>query len=446
MGRVSRMEGMERRKFFKMGGLSIGAISPLGLSLSEVLANEAAGKGKKEINVIFMFLQGGASHIDMYDMKPDMPAEIRGKYHPAPTNIPGLHLCEQLPKLRRCADKFSLIRSMHSFSNKHGQGDVEMMCGSPIDKTVQAPGIGAVLSRQQKQQAAIPPFVHIGDMKHPAHSAPGYGGYLGNSYDPFLIKQDPNSPSFSVTTFDTADGVDASRMADRGGLLHALDRYQADQEKQLEFARDHDAFWEQALSLSTSPKAKEAFDLSSEPDKLRDAYGRNQVGQGMLLARRLVEAGVRFVTIQGYVDTGIYAWDHHWGIFPHLDIQLPIYDSSYSALLNDLDDRGLLETTLVITAGEFGRTPKLNKHARGPGRDHWGSCFSLTMGGGGVKTGRVIGASDNYGAVPSERPVSVADFAATVYHALGLDPKAEFLAGGRRMRMLPEGSIVKELF
>lgn len=437
---------MERRDFIKMGGLSIGAISPLGLSLPQVLAKEATSKGKSEINVIFMFLQGGASHIDMYDMKPDMPPEIRGKYHPARTNIPGLHLCEHLPKLRRCADKFSLIRSMQSFSNKHGQGDVEIMCGSPIDKNVQAPGIGAVLSQQQRQQASIPPFVHLGDMKHPAHSAPGYGGYLGPSHDPFLIKQDANSPSFSVDTFDTPDDLDTSRMTNRQELLRSLDRYQAGQEKQLEFARVHDGFREQALSLSTSTKAKEAFDLTKEPDKLRDTYGRNQVGQGMLLARRLVEAGVRFVTIQGYVDTGIYAWDHHWGIFPHLDIQLPIYDTSYSALLNDLDDRGLLETTLVITAGEFGRTPKLNKQARGPGRDHWGGCFSLTMGGGGVKTGRVIGASDKYGAAPIERPVSVADFAATVYHALGLDPKAEFVAQGRPMKMLPEGSVIKELF
>ena len=429
-----------------MGGLSIGAISPLGLSLPEVLANEASGGGRKQINVIFMFLQGGASHIDMYDMKPDSPAEIRGKYNPAPTNIPGLHLSDQLPRLCKCADKFSLIRSMHSYTSKHGEGDVDIMCGSPRDKNLQAPGIGAVLSMQQVQQAPVPPFVHLGDMKHPAHSAPGYGGYLGRAYDPFLIEQDPNARDFAIKTFDVAEDVNPDRLAGRKNLLQSLDRYQADREKQLEFARVQDKFTEQALSLSTSRRAKEAFDLSKEPAKLRDAYGRNRVGQGMLLARRLVEAGVRFVTIQGYVDTGIYAWDHHWGIFPHLDKQLPIYDNSYSSLLNDLDERGMLDTTLVITAGEFGRTPKLNKDKRGPGRDHWASCFSLTMGGGGVKTGRVIGASDKHGAVPTDRPVSIADFAATVYHALGLDPKAKFTAQGRQMTMLPEGSVVRELF
>ena len=434
-----------RRDFFKIGGISLGAISPLGLSLPQVLANEAASGGRKQINVIFMFLQGGASHLDMYDMKPNAPVEIRGKYSPARTNVPGLHLSDQLPKLGKCADKFSLIRSMHSFCSKHGEGDVDIMCGSPRDKNLQAPGIGAVLSLQQKQQAPVPPFIHLGDMKHPAHSAPGYGGYLGRAHDPFLIKENPNDSGFSVPTFDTAKEVDVDRLAGRTHLLKSLDRYQEKFERQMEFARVHNAFTEKALGLATSTKAKRAFDLSKEPDKLRDTYGRNNVGQSMLLARRLIEAGVRFVTIQGYKDTGIYAWDHHWGIFPHLEQQLPIYDSAYSALLNDLDDRGMLETTLVITAGEFGRTPKINNNKRGPGRDHWADCFSLTLGGGGIKTGRIIGASDKHGAVPVDRPVSIPDFVATVYHAIGLDPKAEFVAQGRRMQMLPEGSVVREL-
>ena len=437
---------MNRREFFQCGGLALGAISPLGLSLPEVLAREAASGGKKPINVIFLFLQGAASHVDMYDLKPSMPDEIRGKYQPVSTNLPGLQLSDQLPKLSQCADKFSLIRSMHSYSSEHGQGDFHMMCGSPEDKNIQPPGIGAVLSWQQKQQAPVPPFVHLGNMKHPAHSAPGYGGFLGRTYDPFLIDQDADEPGFAVREFDAAADVDVDRLSGRSSLLRSLDRYQAAQERQLEFSLYPNNFREQALNLATSRQAKEAFDLAQEPDKLRDAYGRNRVGQGMLLARRLIEAGVRFVTIQGYVDTGIYAWDHHWGIFSHLEQQLPIYDSSYSALLNDLDDRGMLDTTLVITAGEFGRTPKLNKDKQGPGRDHWGRCFSLTLGGGGVKTGQVIGASDKFGAIPTERPVSVPDFVATVYHALGLNPHAEFLSQGRPMKMLPQGEVVHELF
>ena len=433
-----------RRNFLKLGGLSIGAISPLGLSLEKVLANESSKTNKKQINVIFMFLQGGASHLDMYDLKPNMPENIRGKYTPASTNLPGLQLGNLLPKLSTCADKFSLIRSMHSYTNMHGEGDVHIMCGSKLDKVVQAPGIGAVLSRQQQLESRFLPFVHIGNMKHPAYSAPGYGGFLGNTYNPYMIDQDANSDNFAIREFDPAPDVDLNRLAGRKQMLRSLDSFQANRETNIQ-SNSRDKFTEHAFNLVTSQKAKGAFDLSQESNKVRETYGRNRVGQGMLLARRLIEAGVRFVTIQGYVDTGIYAWDHHWGIFPHLDQQLPIYDNSYSALLNDLDNRGLLETTLVITAGEFGRTPLINKDTHGPGRDHWGRCFSLTMGGGGVKTGQVIGASDKYGAEPKDRPVSVPDFVATVYHALGLDPDAEFLAQGRKMKMLPEGIPIKEL-
>ena len=434
-----------RRSFFQSGGLALGAISPLGLSVDQLLQAEARSGGTRRINVIFMFLQGGASQLDMYDMKPKAPSEIRGPYFSAKTNVPGLQLSDQLPRLSQNADKFSLIRSMHSFTSKHGEGDVHTMCGTPVDKNLQGPGIGAVLSQQQPRAAPVPPFIHFGDMKHPQYSAPGYAGVLGRNYDPFLITQDPNSSNFNVREFDTAEDVDVNRLSGRRSLLKSLDRYQASQERQLRFAREHDQFTERALSLATSRKAKEAFDLSREPDSIRERYGRNRVGQGMLMARRLIEAGVRFVTIQGYVDTGIYAWDHHWGIFPHLDIQLPIYDHSYSALLEDLDQRGLLETTLVVTAGEFGRTPRINDNKRGPGRDHWGRGFSITLGGGGVKTGMVIGSSDKYSSSPADRPVSVPDFVATIYAALGLDPTAEVISQGRPVKMLPEGNPVREL-
>ena len=434
-----------RRRFFQAGGLALGAISPIGLSIEQVLRAEAESPDKKQINVIFMFLQGGASQLDMYDMKPQAPSEIRGPYFQSSTAITGFHLSDQLPLLAQHTDKFSLIRSMHSFTSKHGEGDVHIMCGTPVDKNLQGPGIGAVLSQQQPQSAPVPPFVHFGDMKHPQYSAPGFAGVLGRAYDPFVIRQNPNSPDFNVREFDTADDINVKRLGDRKSLLKSLDLFQAKQEEQLSFAKEHDQFTERALSLSTSRKAKEAFDLSLESDRLRNRYGRNRVGQGMLMARRLIEAGVRFVTIQGYVDTGIYAWDHHWGIFPHLDIQLPIYDQSYSALLEDLEARGLLETTLVVTAGEFGRTPRINDNKRGPGRDHWGRCFSLTLGGGGVKTGVVVGTSDKYSYSPADRPVSVPDFVATIYQALGLDPSAEVFSQGRPVKMLPDGSPVREL-
>jgi hypothetical protein len=438
---------LSRRQFFQAGGLSVGALSPLGISLADVLAAEstALSTNKRNINVIFMFLQGGASHLDMYDLKPQAPREIRGPYDPASTVVPGIQLSDQLPLLSQHTDKFSMIRSMHTYTSKHGEGDVHMMCGTPVDRDLQGPGIGAVLSQQQRQQAPIPPFIHFGNMKHPAYTAPGYAGVLGRSFDPFLVTQDPNSPKFSVREFDVPDDVDVGRIYTRKSLLSSLDRYQRKAEAQLDFARSHDNFTAQALSLATSRVAKQAFDLTKEKDSLRDRYGRDRVGQSMLMARRLVESGVRFVTIQGYVDTGIYAWDHHWGIFDHLDTQLPIYDRSYSALLEDLHDRGLLDSTIVITAGEFGRTPRINDEKRGPGRDHWGRCFTVTVGGGGIKTGMVVGSSDSIGGVPEDRPVSVPDFVATIYHALGLDPTREVMAQGRPVKMLPEGTPVREL-
>ena len=442
---MSHTPVINRRQLFQAGGITLGAISPIGLSLEQALAAAQSPGKHQKINVIFMFLQGGASQLDMYDLKPNAPSEIRGPYDPSKTKVSGFQLSDQLPMLAQHTDKFSMIRSMHTFTSKHGEGDVHIMCGTPVDKNLQGPGIGAVLSHQQPQTAPIPPFVHFGNMKHPQYTAPGYAGILGRHYDPFLITQNPNSPGFNVKEFDTAEGIDVSRLSGRKKLLKSLDQFQAKQERQLSISGEHDKFTEQALNLATSRRAKEAFDLSREPDKLRDRYGRNRVGQGMLMARRLVEAGVRFVTIQGYVDTGIYAWDHHWGIFPHLDIQLPIYDRSYSALLEDLDQRGMLESTLVITAGEFGRTPRINDNKRGPGRDHWGRCFSLTMGGGGIKTGEVLGSSDKYAATPESRPVSVPDFVATVYHALGLDPSIEIESQGRPVKMLPEGNPIREL-
>ena len=233
------------------------------------------------------------------------------------------------------------------------------------------------------------------------------------------------------------------RLSDRQALLAAVDGFQSRRENPLPYARTHDEFTEQALSMLTSGKAKDAFDIQKESEATRDRYGRNRVGQGMLLARRLVEAGGRFVTIKGYIR---YGWDHHPEVFPRLRTEVPAYEQGYAALLNDLADRGMMENTLVITAGEFGRTPRLNTDARGPGRDHWNKAFSLTLGGGGIKTGVVLGATDKHAAEVTERPVSVPDFAATVYHALGMKQKSvASTQDGRPIEALPEGNVVREL-
>lgn len=432
---------VSRREALRVGGLTA-----LGLSLPDVLRAQAAASERagREVNCVLLWLLGGPSHLDMYDLKPLAPAEIRGELNPIATRTPGLELGELMPNMAACSDKFSVIRSMHSYSPTHGMGDHHLMSGNKWSSALIPPGYGAMLAWQQEQRARqTPPFVQVGTLTSTNYGSPGLGGYLGRTYDPFTVTADPNSSSFAVKEFSAPETIGSGRLSDRQGLLDAVDRFQSRVERQLEFARTHDEFQQRAFSMITSAEAKNAFDLKQESVATRDAYGRNRVGQGLLLARRLIEAGVRFVTVKGYVR---YGWDHHPEVFPRLRTEVPPYDQGYAALLNDLSDRGLLDNTLVITAGEFGRTPRLNTDARGPGRDHWNRCFSLTLGGGGIRTGQVLGASDKHAADIVDRPVSVPDFAATVYHALGLDPQAELRTlDDRPMRALPEGNVIKEL-
>ena len=441
---IESFSNLGRRELLRIGGLTA-----LGLNLPEALRAQQAVAGGTEsprepVNCILLWMLGGPSHIDMYDLKPEAPAEIRGELNPIPTNVPGLELGELMPHMAACADKFSVIRSMHSYSPTHGKGDHHLMSGNPLDGSIVPPGFGAMLAWQQEQRARqTPPYVQVGTISSPRYGAPGHGGYLGRTYDPFVVESDPNSSSYSVNAFNPPGSVSNDRQSGRRGLLEAVDRFQARAERQLPFASTHDEFQARAFSMITSRKAKNAFDLAQEPDSLRTAYGRNRVGQGLLLARRLVEAGVRFVTIKGYIR---YGWDHHPEVFPRLRTEVPVYEQGYAALLNDLADRGMMDNTLVITAGEFGRTPRLNDDARGAGRDHWNRCFSLTLGGGGVKTGVVLGASDAHAADIKERPVSVPDFAATVYHALGMNPRAELKTlDDRPIEALPQGQVIREL-
>ncbi|MHC4879334.1 MAG: DUF1501 domain-containing protein [Planctomycetota bacterium] len=424
--------------------LRLGAITPLGLSLSGLLQQEAAAASSRPTNCILLWMLGGPSHIDMYDMKPHAPAEIRGELNPIQTQLPGVEVSELMPNLARCNDRFSLIRSMHSYTASHGMGDHHLLSGRRYAKDFMPPSFGAVLSWQQgKRSADVPPFVQVGDMKSTSFGRQGQAGALGHNYDPFLVDRDPSSSSFQVEAFSTPDSIGLTRLADRQALLKSVDQFQANADNQLRFAKTHDAFTEQAIGLLTSQKVKRAFDIAKEPEGIRDAYGRNRVGQGLLLARRLIESGVRFVTVKGYVR---YGWDHHPEVFPRLRTEVPPYDQGYAALLNDLADRGMLDNTLVITAGEFGRTPRLNTDARGPGRDHWSRAFSLTMGGCRVKTGVVLGATDKHAAEIVDRPVSVEDYAATVYHALGMDPhKIYHTLEGRPTVSLPAGDAIPEL-
>jgi hypothetical protein len=432
--------GLGRREL-----LQIGSLTALGINLLDTVRQPTvAAQPRCEVNCILLWLLGGPSHIDMYDMKPLAPAEIRGELNPIATRVPGLELCELMPHMADCADRFSVIRSMHSYSPTHGQGDFHLMSGNRLTNSLNPPGFGAMLNWQQERRARqTPPFVQVGRLASPRYGDPGFGGYLGRTYDPFVVERDPNSSSFAVDEFSPPDSVSVIRLSDRQSLLAAVDQFQSQKERQLQFARSHEEFRDRAFSMITSRRAKNAFDISQEPKKVRDNYGRNRVGQGLLLARRLIEAGVRFVTVKGYVR---YGWDHHPEVFPRLRTEVPPYEQGYAALLNDLDQRGMLDNTLVITAGEFGRTPRLNNDPRAPGRDHWNRCFSLTLGGGGIKTGVVLGASDRHAAEITDRPVSVPDFAATVYHTLGLNPKANLRTlDGRPILALTEGEVIPEL-
>ena len=424
--------------------MRIGALTPLGVSLSGLLEAEAATPTSKPTNCILLWMLGGPSHIDMYDLKPDAPAEIRGELNPIQTRIAGVGLGELMPNLAKCNDKFSLIRSMHSYTASHGKGDHHLLSGGKYTNDFVPPSFGAIMAWQKASgTATVPPFVQVGDMKSTNFGRQGKAGALGHNYDPFLVDRDPNSSGFRVEAFSTPDSVGINRLSERRKLLKSVDRFQASAERRLRRLATHSAFTEQAFDLLTSQKAKKAFDISAEPEQTRDAYGRNRVGQGLLLARRLIESGVRFVTVKGYVR---YGWDHHPEVFPRLRTEVPPYDQGYSALLHDLDARGMLENTLVITAGEFGRTPRLNTDARGPGRDHWSRGFSLTIGGGGVKTGVVLGVTDKHAAEIIDRPVSVEDYAATVYHALGMNPRKVYQTlDGRPTESLPAGKVISEL-
>ncbi|MBG87976.1 MAG: hypothetical protein CMO80_13885 [Verrucomicrobiales bacterium] len=433
----SAWHSVSRREALRVGGLTA-----LGLSLPDILRAKAAANPKREVNCILLWMLGGPSHIDMYDLKPDAPSEIRGIFSPISTNVRGTQIGELMPNMAKCADKFSIIRSMHSYTATHGKGDFHLMSGNPYSRTLVPPGFGAMISRQQEQAPrSTPPFVQVGSLNSPEYGEPGRAGYLGRVFDPFVVEPNPNAASFKVNAF--MPNVGAGRMGQRKGLLDALEAFQSTTERQQEQLRSYDGFQERAFSMITSPTAKNAFDIKQEPEKVRDRYGRNRVGQGMLLARRLVEAGVRFVTVKGYIR---YGWDHHPEVFPRLKTEVPVYDQAYAALLNDLHERGMTDNTLVITAGEFGRTPRLNNDPRAPGRDHWSRAFSLTLGGGGINTGAVIGATDRIGGEVTDRPVSVPDFARTVYHALGLDPMAKlYTRDGRPMYALPEGKVIEEL-
>ncbi|MDR3636457.1 MAG: DUF1501 domain-containing protein [Isosphaeraceae bacterium] len=441
MGRVGVFcDGIARRDLLRLG---MAGLFGMGLNLPRLLAASARGGGEaRDVSLIFVFLHGGMSTIDTFDLKPGAPAEFRGEFKPIATRVPGIAICEHLPKLAAEADKFSLIRSFRHHDSSHGSADHYMLTGYPsaagFNPTVrpnnQKPSHGAIIARKLGPRGSVPPYVCL-PKQHPSTGA----AYLGAAVAPFVIEADPNAPGFTVPDVVPPPSIATSRLDDRQRLLTRIDRYQRTAEVAANrHAQTVSVFQRKAFDLMSSPTAKMAFDIAAEDDTLRDAYGRNSLGQSCLMARRLVEAGVRCVTIDHS------NWDTHDGNFRTLkDSLLPAFDSALATLFRDLHARGLLETTLVAVSGEFGRTPRINKNA---GRDHWGPSFTVALGGGGVRGGCVVGRSDARAERPADDPQGPEDLAATLYHVLGIDSNEEFhTPEGRPIKIVNNGRVIQQL-
>jgi hypothetical protein len=418
----------------------------MGLSLPGLLAREARAGGQqrptRDVSLIFLFLRGGASTIDFWDLKPDAPAEFRGEFRPIATKVPGVMIGEHLPRLAGQMDKVSLIRSFRHGNSSHGHADHYMLTGyhptaafNPnLRPNNQRPAHGAIIARKLGPKGSVPPYVCLPKMHPSAGSA-----YLGAGAAPFVIEADPNAPDFSVPDIVPPPALELTRLDSRRELLTRIDRFQrASEAAANRDARAVGAFRQKAFDLMTSTAVKSAFDIHAESDELRDEYGRNSLGQGCLMARRLVEAGVRCVTVEHS------NWDSHADVFGILKGSLlPALDAAMSTLFRDLSDRGLLERTLVVVSGEFGRTPRINKDA---GRDHWGASFTVALGGGGIRGGVAIGRTDARGEKPANDPHGPEDLAATLYRCLGIDPEEEFLTPeGRPVKIVNDGRVIQGL-
>ncbi len=438
-GLSSDCTGLRRRDFLRIGGLaSLGLTLPSFLRLRHAAAAADTTAAKRTPpSCILLWLEGGPSHIDTFDPKPDAPAEVRGEFGTIPTTLPGVRFVEHLPNLAKATNKFSVIRGHDPRNGSHGVADQLMMSGHKFNPALPFPCFGSVIAKERGYVNSMLPFVQLGkNIDHRFNG--GIAGFLGDQYNPFEIGDDPNGRTFRVRDLSLGDQAARKRLQRRYEMLSELDRYQKAVESDVQAVQARDVFYEKAHDLITSPAAKKAFDIAQEPDKLRDAYGRATFGQSCLLARRLIEAGVQFVT----VTSG--GWDTHQNNFKSLkDRLLPQMDKAYAALLHDLSDRGMLDNTLVVWMGDFGRTPKVNPSA---GRDHWASAGVVCMGGGGVKTGEVVGATNALAEFVTESPATPQDIAATIYHALGVPLHTRYKTqDGRPVELVPEGTPVRQL-
>jgi hypothetical protein len=432
-------DGITRRQALRIG--STGLIGGLSLPrLLELQAKAATPRPAQATSCIFLFLEGGPSHIDMWDLKPDAPAEIRGPYHPIRTSVPGTMIGEHLPMCARIAHKYTIVRSHAHSDNGHNTGYHYVMTGYRADfpdgntrmpNNHFYPSAGSIVSRELGPRTSLPPYINM-----PHIMAGGGPGFYGSAHAPFVIESNPSQADFEVQDLRPLDRISPARQARRGRLLGEIEAQQRGLDEGRAGAMS--TYYDRARDMMTSAEARRAFDLRSEPESVRAAYGYSSLGQCALLSRRLVEAGCRFV---GVDHSG---WDHHNTIFPSLEKDmLPHLDRAYSALIDDLDRRGLLATTLVVLMGEMGRTPRINNDA---GRDHWSMAQSIVFAGGGVRPGQVIGATDRTASAPTTEPVGVDDLLFTIFHQLGVDTtKTYYSPQGRPVPIVDGGKMIPGL-
>lgn len=457
---------MKRREVLVAGALGVGGLCLPDLFRLRVQAAEAGTAIDQETSVIFVWLPGGPPHMDMYDMKPNAPAEYRGAFHPISTNVAGIDVCELMPRHAAIADRFSVVRSVaHTFAD-HGGGHKRLMTGripvTPVDTVNHAPATGSIVAKcRERQNNGIPNYVSLNPGGRSGDVFAQGAAYLGQAFTPFTVEGDPSAPGFAVPNISPQQNL-GGRIDDRMALLGNLDRI----ERQIDASRlmeSMDRYQQRAVSMLMSDRAKRAFDLSLESDAVRDRYGRHCWGQRALMARRLVEAGVNFVTVimenpyqsgVPQLKQGVYNWDSHavnCHIWDDLKIRLPIYDRAVTALIEDVHQRGMNRKTLIMVTGEFGRTPRLENSigtqtgVMQPGRDHWPQAMSFIMAGA-VNTGQIIGATNSKGEHPTDRPLTPNDIWATVYRHLGIDFTDSFPDyRGRPMPILPFGEPIGEL-
>lgn len=456
-----------RRDLLRVGGLGL-----LGLTLPRILQAAADGRsaGARARSVIFLYQFGGPSHVDTFDMKPGAPDGIRSKFGMIPTSVPEIEICEHLPETAKVMDKVTLVRTVYHTMKNHNSAAYYALTGRapPLDdirlrdSLELFPAYGSVVDRLEPNQNGLPTFVAYPYTMRDGAVTPGqHASFLGKGHDPLLITEDPNSPNFRLPELSLPANLSVERLQNRRELQKLINRQSQGQTQGQTQARAQagdaaqglDPFFEKTLSMLHSAELRQAFDLSAEPEALRDRYGRTTYGQGCLLARRLVESGVKFVNVYfssniGGQTTTDGGWDTHGfnntHMYPILKARhLPLTDRTLPTLLNDLEERGLLETTLVVWMGEFGRTPKLNSQTS---RDHWPQCYTVLLAGGGVKRGYVHGRSDRSGAVPDRDGVPVEDLAATIFALLGLDPQTEVHDNLNRPLPIAAGKPVAGVF